>query len=166
METVRLRLERPTVRDTALVGLWQDDTVQRFLGGATDERVAWERFAGVLEHWDEYGHGACVVRERASGETAGLCGLDHPGEGFGEDVEIAYKLWPRFWGRGYATEAAVVALDRVLSGLRLERIIGITRETNLGSRRVLEKIGMRYGREVTMWGARQRLYAATGEGLG
>lgn len=159
LETARLRLERPTEKDgPALRGLWRDEQVQSFLGGAVSERVAGERFAGILAHWREHGYGMYVVRRKPSGEPVGLCGLSR----LGEEVEVAYKFWPHFWGRGYATESAAACLGYGFRALDLERIVGIAQEANAGSRRVLEKIGMRHERGVVMWGFPQRVYAING----
>jgi len=156
LETGRLHLERPTEGDGAtLTGLWRNEQVQAFLGGAVSERVAGERFAEILAHWHEHGYGMCVVRRKSSGEPVGLCGLSR----LGEEVEVAYKFWPRCWGSGYATEAATSCLGYGLRVLHLERIVGIMQEANAGSQRVLEKIGMSYERGVVMWGSPQRMYA-------
>ena len=156
LETSRLRLERPLEADgPALTGLWRDGRVQGFLGGVVSRRTAGERFARVLAHWEDRGYGMCAVRERSSGRMAGLCGLTD----LGDEVEVAYKLWPGFWGRGYATEAASACLDYGFGALRLERVVGVTQGANRASRRVLEKLGMRHERDAFMWNAPQRVYA-------
>ena len=57
--------------------------------------------------------------------------------------ELAYALNPRFWGKGYATEAAHRGLDYGFSELKLHRIFATCRPENVGSWRVLEKVGLR-----------------------
>jgi len=56
--------------------------------------------------------------------------------------EIFYKLAPQFWGVGYATETAKVLLNFGFEILNLHRIEAGTATENIGSIRVLEKIGM------------------------
>ena len=96
------------------------------------------------------GLGFNVVVEKASGERIGTCGLvkrdtlDAP--------DVGYALLERFAGRGYASEAAGAALAQGLGGLGLRRVLAITSVGNAGSRRVLEKIGMRLERVAPMAG--------------
>jgi ribosomal-protein-alanine N-acetyltransferase len=56
--------------------------------------------------------------------------------------ELGYVLTRSAWGRGYATEAAAAVLAFGLAEAGLHRIMATTDPANLGSVRVLEKIGM------------------------
>ena len=76
------------------------------------------RFEWVLSYWEEHDHGMCLTREDKG--AAGLCGLDHLEGG----VQLAYKLWPAFWARGYATEAAAAVPRHGFEGLGLHPIVG------------------------------------------
>jgi RimJ/RimL family protein N-acetyltransferase len=58
--------------------------------------------------------------------------------------EITYLYARPYWGRGYATEAGRAVLAYGFRELDLHRIYATCRPDNLGSARVLEKIGMRY----------------------
>jgi len=57
--------------------------------------------------------------------------------------EIWYKLNPVFWHKGYATEAAKSMLDFGFKHLKLHRIEAGCAIENIGSVKVLEKIGMK-----------------------
>jgi len=57
-----------------------------------------------------------------------------------------------FGGKGYATEAAKAALRHGFETLKLDRIIALAKPENVASRRVIEKIGMRYTRNAEYWG--------------
>ena len=57
--------------------------------------------------------------------------------------EIWYKLNPSFWNKGYATEAVKAILKFGFQNLKLHRIEAGCAIENLGSVRVLEKIGMK-----------------------
>jgi len=75
-------------------------------------------------------------------ETAiGNCGVrtDEPGALVGD---IGYELNPKYWGRGYATEAARAMLAFGFDTLGLHRVWAECVAGNLASRRVLEKLGM------------------------
>ena len=56
-------------------------------------------------------------------------------------AELGYSLNPKFWGHGYATEAAKAVVDFGFNSLRLKRIEAGTFETNIQSIRVCEKVG-------------------------
>jgi len=62
-------------------------------------------------------------------------------------IELGYRLHKKFWGTGYASEIAEAVRDHGFNTLGLNKIVGITRPDNFGSKRVLEKIGMVYQRQ-------------------
>ncbi|MEK6476661.1 GNAT family N-acetyltransferase [Catalinimonas sp. 4WD22] len=63
-------------------------------------------------------------------------------------AEAWYKLLPRHWGKGYATEALLALIDFGFKELKLHRIEAGCAVDNLASLRVLEKAGMqREGRK-------------------
>ena len=59
------------------------------------------------------------------------------------NVEIGWRMHPRYWGQGYATEAARLALDYGFTKLRLQEIVSFTAVANVRSRAVMERLGMR-----------------------
>ena len=72
----------------------------------------------------------------------GHCGLRYwPGL---SDVEVLYTFARRYWGQGLATEGARASLRYGFEHLKLERIMAAALVDNHASRRVLEKIGLRY----------------------
>jgi RimJ/RimL family protein N-acetyltransferase len=79
------------------------------------------------------------------GQFAGFTGLSRPrfAAHFTPCVEIGWRLARRFWGAGYATEAAQLALRHGFTALALPEIVSFTATTNLRSQRVMQRIGMR-----------------------
>jgi ribosomal-protein-alanine N-acetyltransferase len=63
---------------------------------------------------------------------------------FSQTADLGYELDRRYWGRGYATEAARALLGFGFEELRLHRIWAYCVVENTASAHVLEKIGMRY----------------------
>ncbi|MEA2450109.1 MAG: hypothetical protein QOG63_2041 [Thermoleophilaceae bacterium] len=110
----------------------------------------------------EHGFSMWAVVERESGSVVGICGLQ-PIERTGPEVEIGWHVHPDARGRGYATEAARVALAAGFERLGLERIIAVTSPDNGRSRRVMEKIGLAYEGPSDYYGGTV-LYAAGGSG--
>ncbi|MCA0988721.1 GNAT family N-acetyltransferase [Guptibacillus algicola] len=56
--------------------------------------------------------------------------------------ELSYILTPEWWGKGIATEVANMLLTFSFKNLGLHQVTGTCDERNIGSSRVLEKIGM------------------------
>jgi RimJ/RimL family protein N-acetyltransferase len=58
-------------------------------------------------------------------------------------VEAGWRLAFEHWGHGYATEAARLALGYGFGTLALPEIVSFTSATNLRSRAVMKRLGMR-----------------------
>lgn len=59
-------------------------------------------------------------------------------------AEFGYFIGKEFWGKGYGTEAAQALLTYGFQQLPLNRIYAAAFAENLGSRRIMEKIGLIY----------------------
>ena len=79
------------------------------------------------------------IQRRDEGDFIGYCGLII-GRATLEEPEIAYELFQRVHGRGYATEAARAVLDAAIATGR-KRLWSTVRPWNTPSLRVLEKLG-------------------------
>ncbi len=82
-----------------------------------------------------------AVTLQETGELIGNCGLrlEYPGATEGD---IGYEFAHQHWGNGYATEAAHSMVAFGFEELRLHRIWASCVADNLGSSRVMEKLGM------------------------
>ncbi|KWX77508.1 GCN5 family acetyltransferase [Paenibacillus riograndensis] len=82
---------------------------------------------------------AVVLKE--TGQLIGGCGIhiSEPGQG-----EIGYCFNPLFWRQGYTSEAAASLLDFGFQELNLHRIYATCRPENVGSAKVMQKLGMVY----------------------
>ena len=134
-----LTLRRFTADDAALVvALNADPEVMRHLGPTltAEESRAVELPRLTAEH-GELGYFAVFEGEEFVGW---FCAVRD-----GDEVTIGYRLVRGMWGRGHATEGArrMVELARA-SGAR--RVTATTMAVNTGSRRVLEKAGLRHVR--------------------
>ena len=127
----------------------------------SDPAVTWKREArsreasaealrGYVAHWEQHGFGVWAVIERTTDRLLGHAGLQHLEDG--EEVEISYYLGKPAWGRGYATEAGQAALDHGFGPLGLRRIVAVVRPGNVGSKRVLSKLGFSYERNDSFYG--------------
>ena len=104
----------------------------------------------LLNHWNEHGYGLWAVESRSEEELMGRCGLQFLPQT--NEVEVDFILGPKFWGKGYATEAGQASLQYGFKELDLNTIVGIVHTHNIASQRVLEKIGMRFSEEKDYFG--------------
>jgi RimJ/RimL family protein N-acetyltransferase len=162
VETERLILRM--FRDTdfeAYAEMCGDKEVMKYLGGPTMTRMeAWRSLATVIGHWQLRGFGLWAVEEREHGVVVGRVGCWRP-EGW-PGLEIAWTLRRAFWGQGYATESARVALDVAFSHLREPHVISMIDSANEPSIRVAQRLRMRLegrtdlmGHPVLVYGLRR-----------
>ncbi|AOO83578.1 GNAT family N-acetyltransferase [Bosea vaviloviae] len=108
-----------------------------------------ERLARDIAHWRQHGFGRWAIEQ--SGALIGFGGLTvKPGV---EGLNLSYHLDPTSWGRGFASEFVAEALAVAFGPLRASRVIGLVRPANPASRRVLEKSGFVFEREIMLDGA-------------
>lgn len=144
LSTSRLRLRTFRPDDLPLyAALNSDPEVTEFLGGpvSRDESDSIAEYAQGL-HARE-GIGLLAVERAEDGVFLGMCGLHHVTDWY-PDIEVAWRLARRYWGHGYATEAAAAWLRHGFTTLDLPRVISIAdREPpNVRSIAVMRRLGM------------------------
>jgi [ribosomal protein S5]-alanine N-acetyltransferase len=149
LETARLIL-RPFGKEdlNRLAELMANADFMRFSRGPkTHEETA--AFLETVIGWHRAGSPSpFAVVIRSDGVLVGYCGFLHQ-EVVGEkEIEIGYRLHPDYWNRGIATEAARRVRDHAFSDLELPRVISLIHYDNTPSRRVAEKIGMTFEKEI------------------
>jgi [ribosomal protein S5]-alanine N-acetyltransferase len=149
IETERLIGERlPEEHFDALRAFDTDAEVMATLGGVRSANETWEQLRSGLEHWERNGFGPWIFRARESGEVVGTAALRRVQIEGRDEVEVGYRVAAAWWGRGIATEMATALVGVARDRLRLEEIVAFTLPHNVGSRRVMEKSGFRYEREI------------------
>lgn len=144
LETERLALDEFTLGDAPYIleALTDPSFTQnigdRGLSTLEDARAYLE--GGPLPAYRDPGHHMWRVTEKATGEVVGMCGLIKR-DGL-DDVDVGYALLPRFWGKGYAQEAAAACVAWGLTVKGYPRIVAIIKPGNIASARVLGKLGM------------------------
>jgi ribosomal-protein-alanine N-acetyltransferase len=118
------------------------------------------KLAGDIEHWERYGFGPWLLRDRAGGEMVGRGGLKHTTVSGVDEVEIGWTIHPGRWGEGLATEMARESVQTAFDVLGLEEVIAYTATDNIASWRVMEKAGMAFDREIVAVGLPHVLYRA------
>jgi RimJ/RimL family protein N-acetyltransferase len=152
LETKRLVLRRISKDDAGfIVELLNQPSFLRYIGDKevrTLEDAVRYIETGPVASYERVGFGLYLVELKESGAPIGMCGLlkrdSLP------DVDVGFAFLPSYWSRGYALESvnAVMNYGREVLGLR--RIVAIVSPDNDASIRLLEKIGLRFERLITI----------------
>ena len=111
--------------------------------GLRAERRGAAILAEDIRHWQRESFGPWIFFETTNGSFVGRGGLRRTKVLGCDCVELLYVVRPEFWGAGYATEMASIAMARARA-LSLDEVVGFTATSNRASRRVLEKVGLRF----------------------
>ena len=143
IETDRLVLRTVTIDDIEEVALsWKLDD------GPIPHEEARKQVKWMLDNHEKNAQGTFVhlclaIIHKDNGQFIGWCGLDHRDKA-NIDPVLFYLLKEPYWGKGLATEAAQAVLRNGFCELGLSKIDGGASSENIASKRVMEKIGMRY----------------------
>jgi RimJ/RimL family protein N-acetyltransferase len=139
LKTERLILRKPRLADVKAIAQIANDrriseNTARIPHPYTTEDA--EQFVTSVNRRDS---DVCFV-VICSGKPIGICSVD-----LREDnVELGYWLGAPYWGHGFATEAARVAIDYAFGDLGHKTLLSGARVSNPASRRVLEKCGFQW----------------------
>jgi RimJ/RimL family protein N-acetyltransferase len=159
LETPRLFLRTFEERDCdALQEMFGDEDCVRY---TIEQPLApwqtWRALASYVGHWQLRGYGPYAVVERATDSMLGPVGLWFPSEW--PEPEIKWSLAKRFWGRGFATEAAVAVRDMAAGALRRARLISVIRPGNTRSASVARRLGGALEKTIPFRGDVAAVYA-------
>ncbi|MEY2565298.1 MAG: hypothetical protein QOH88_3491 [Verrucomicrobiota bacterium] len=153
LETARLNL-RPFSEDDReeLAVLMANKDFMRFSLGALS-REQTEAFLEKVRGRDREGlptQFALILRSNQ--RLIGFCGFFPQTVDDEEQLEVAYRLDPSYWGQGLATEAARAVRDHAFDDLQLSHVISLIHPDNIASRRVAEKNAMTPEKEIIFRG--------------
>ena len=158
LDTARLALARFSPADApGFYELNADPEVIRHTGDEPFTSAAEaEAFIRAYAHYDRHGYGRWSVYLKETGDYVGFCGLNYSARL--DEVDVGFRFMRRYWGRGYATEAARASLQHGFNVYNLSKIVGRALPGNAASLRVLEKLGMQYVKDVENDGLLWRQY--------
>jgi len=127
-----------------MVSLNSDPEVTRYTSNGPFEELepALTLIHELRRQFRERRMGRFIVLHRATGEPLGWCGLK-PIEADPLAADLGYRFLRRWWGQGFATEAAQACVRYGFEELRLRTLTAEVEEGNERSIRVLEKLGFR-----------------------
>lgn len=163
LETDRLILRHQTIEDAAFIlELLNDPSWIQYIGDRGVRTIDDARgyiLKGALDMYARLGFGFYLTELKEGGIPIGICGLVK--RDFLEAVDVGFAFLPKFWGKGYAFEAASAVMGYTQSVLGLKRIVAITSEDNHASSKLLEKLGLHFEGVIRYAGTDEevRLYA-------
>jgi RimJ/RimL family protein N-acetyltransferase len=113
------------------------------------KEVTQEILEFFITHWQKHGFGVWAVTSKATRKLLGHCGLNLLPNS--PEVEVLYRLDKACWGQGIATEAAKASLRYGFEEVELNQIVAITTPEHIASRRVMEKIGLKYEKDARFY---------------
>lgn len=143
LETERFILRAAEPGDApAIFRIMSDAQVTRYFGRLpmTAPAEADEHVQALEQSFREWNGIRWMIAPRAGGALVGSCGfwrllVPHA------RAEVGYELAPEWWGQGAMTEALAAILGFGFGTMRLHSVEAQIHPANIGSRRVLEKLG-------------------------
>jgi RimJ/RimL family protein N-acetyltransferase/8-oxo-dGTP pyrophosphatase MutT (NUDIX family) len=158
--TDRLRLDPIGPHNAAdLWRLHQQPQVAAWFGGRFTVEVALRRAVRGRRGWEADGVDKWMAYDRRTGELVGRGGVSRAEVNGAPRLEVGWTVHTDLWGCGYATEIGRAGLAFAFDEVGADAVVAYTEVTNLRSRAVMERLGMRYLREIVHQGAPFVLYA-------
>jgi RimJ/RimL family protein N-acetyltransferase len=149
IETARLIL-RPTAPEDfeAWAAFMGDETAAKFVGGPQPRSTAWRGFLSMAGAWAMQGYAMFSVIEKSSGRWIGRLGPWVPECWPG--TEVGWGLAREAWGKGYATEGSIAAIDWAFDTLGWSEVIHCIAPDNTPSQAVARRLGSRILRTTNL----------------
>jgi len=140
LETERLvmRIFQEADREDLHAYYSDPECVKYTTGKPFTEYETWQKIASLIGHWHIRLYGPYVIEEKYSGTIMGFAGPYYPP--VWPDPEIQWSLIKRFWGKGYASEAARAVKRMLLENLLQLSFISIIHPANTDSIHLAEKL--------------------------
>jgi len=143
LETSRLWLREMQQSDySALCKILQDEDVMYAYEGVFSDAEVQEWLDKQIRNYKELSFGLWAVMLKGTDNMIGQCGLTMQNYSDKQILEVGYLFQKSFWGKGYATEAAVACRDYAFEKLDATEVFSIIRDTNIASQNVAKRNGM------------------------
>jgi RimJ/RimL family protein N-acetyltransferase len=152
LETPRIILREFTASDIDnLVDLDSDPEVTLYINGGkptSSEYVTEKVMPRIMQYYKDLDRqGIWAAIERSTGDFMGWFHL-RPNRENGAEIELGYRLKQKYWGQGIATEGSTALLEMGFEELDIDIIVAMADPANKASRRVMEKVGLLYEKEM------------------
>lgn len=163
-ETERLILREilPTDID-GMFELHSDPEVHRFLGNKTvkSKEETHKLINFVRQQYIDFGIGRWAIIDKQTNNFIGWTGLEFVTEQINSHkdyFDLGYRLIRKYWGQGIATETAIASLEYAFDKLNADEVIARADSENIGSNKVLEKVGLKFIERFDLNGIKHNWY--------
>lgn len=159
LETERLRLRKFTENDSEFIlELLNTEEWIRYIGDRkvyTPDSAKKYLIDGPLKSYVQHGFGLSMVELLDGKIPVGMCGLIKRDSL--EDVDLGFAFLPQFMRKGFAFEIADACLHAAFHEFRLSRVVAITLAENTASVSLLNKLGMKFEKNILLPGDKAEL---------
>jgi RimJ/RimL family protein N-acetyltransferase len=110
-----------------------------------NENESWQKLAALAGHWQLRKYGSYALEEKDLKRVIGIAGLDYPNDW--PEPEIQWALARKFWGKGYAKEAASAVMEMAKKYLPNLSLISLIHPENQNSIYLAKSLGAYFERE-------------------
>lgn len=141
-----------------LYALVSSPKVQRYFQKTLNRKEAKEFYERIQNHYEMNGYCYWAVLRQKDNQFIGICGLLKQEVDGQVETEIGYRILDKFWGKGYATEAADGCIKYAKEKLGKRSIISLILSVNASSIKVAEKNGLKFEKESMFHGLPHNVY--------
>lgn len=148
LETERLFMRESVVEDAEVFfKMTNDPEVMKYTGDVSFESV--EKTRDLIRNYEDYqknSYGRWTTILKETNEIIGWCGLKYIKEI--DETDIGFRFMKQYWNKGFATESSIACMKYGFEEHNLQQIVGQVYRDHAASRRVLEKLGMTFWKEL------------------
>ncbi|MCT4619858.1 MAG: GNAT family N-acetyltransferase [Marinisporobacter sp.] len=142
-ETDRLLLRTLKHEDLDFVmNFWGNEEVMKYCGNNGSREREQKAIEFYIKLQKEKGFSTYAVILKENSEVIGACGFNPTKDD--HKIELIYHFAIKYWGKGFATEAANACINYARENLKINKIIASIHPRNLVSKKVLEKLGFKF----------------------
>ncbi|MDI3319610.1 GNAT family N-acetyltransferase [Pinibacter soli] len=121
-----------------LFDLNSDEEVVKFTGNASmkDLAEAHDVLVNIILPQYSMGFGRWAVYRKEDDAFLGWCGLKKVDD---HNIDLGYRFFRKYWGKGYASEAAITALEYGFNKLNIDKVVAHAMVENKNSIKILDK---------------------------
>ncbi len=141
---------------------YSDEEATKFtFGRALTEGESWRAMASMMGHWRLRGYGPYAIEDKVSKKVIGTAGFWYPNDW--PELEIKWALSSKYWGKGYASEAARSVQKVALKFFPDKPLISFIHSSNMASIQLALAINASLEKQVEFRGSNWHIYRHPGE---
>ena len=123
-----------------LYRMFTNEEVMYTLGGTRTFRETQEIHKNMMDHWEKFGYGIYIFRDKNTDEFVGRGGLKKVSLEGKDEIEAIYALMPTYWGKGYAHEMAKKSIEVGFEHNSISDVVAFTLTENKKSLRACHSL--------------------------